>query len=198
MNKQSFIRSAEFQLRDDGRTLDGCIVPYAEPADVVDLNDEGELVRYREQFLLHSLANMAQGFKARSGKGMNVPLLLDHDESSMDRMVGFATNIESRDEGAFATFRLYDDANIVKVRSILTESHTGLSIKFRDIREPKLIDGIVSRVQVYVAHVAATPIPTYAGAAIASVRSNGEPVIAPTPSLDEVKAWLASQREPVS
>jgi hypothetical protein len=198
MNKQSFIRSAEFQLRDDGRTLDGCIVPYGEPADVVDMNDDGELVRYREQFLLHSLANMAQGFKARSGKGMNVPLLLDHDEQSMDRMVGFATNIESRDEGAFATFRLYDDANIVKVRSILTESHTGLSIKFRDIREPKLIDGIVSRVQVYVAHVAATPIPTYAGAAIASVRSNGEPVIAPTPSLDEVKAWLASQREPVS
>jgi phage head maturation protease len=198
MNKQSFIRSAEFQLRDDGRTLDGCIVPYGEPVDIVEMDDNGDLVRYREQFLLHSLANMAQGFKARSGKGMNVPLLLDHDESSMERMVGFATDLESRDDGAYATFRLYDDANIVKVRSILSESHTGLSIKFRDIREPKLVDGIVSRVQVYVAHVAATPVPAYAGAVVGSIRSNGEPVIAPTPSLDEVKAWLASQRESVS
>jgi phage head maturation protease len=197
MNKQSFIRSAEFQLRDDGRTLEGCIVPYNEPADVVDMTDDGELVRYREQFLPHSLYNMAQGFQARSGKGMNVPLLIDHEES-MERLVGFATNIESRDDGAYGTFRLYDDANIVKVRSILSESHTGLSVKFRDIREPKLIDEIVSRVQVYVAHVAATPIPAYAGAAIGSIRNNGEPVTAPTPTLDEVREWLAKQRESVS
>lgn len=196
MIKQVFTRSAEFQLRDDGRTLEGCIVPYNEPTDVIEVTDEGEIVRYREQFLPHSLYNMAQGFQSRSGKGMNVPLLIDHEES-MERLVGFATNIESRDDGAYGTFRLYDDTNIVKVRSILSESHTGLSVKFRDIREPKLIDDIVSRVQVYVAHVAATPIPAYAGAAIGSIR-NGEPVVAPTPTLDEVRQWLASQRESVS
>lgn len=195
MEKQQYVRCADFQLRDDGRTLDGVIVPYNEPADVIDIDEEsGELVRYREQFLSHSLANMASGFKARSGKGMNVPLLIDHQET-MERMVGYATMIESRDDGAHATFRLYDDSNIVKIRSILSESHTGLSVKFRDIREPKLIDGIVSRVQVFVAHVAATPMPAYAGAAIGSIRSNGELVTAPTPALTDVREWLRAERE---
>jgi HK97 family phage prohead protease len=198
VNKQVFIRSAEFQFRDDGRTLDGCIVPYGEVIDVAEIDDAGELVRYREQFLPHSLYNMAQGFKSRSGKGMNVPLLIDHEESSMERLVGFATMIESRDDGAYGTFRLYDDANIVKIRSVLSESHTGLSVKFRDIREPKLIDDVVSRVQVYVAHVAATPIPAYAGAAIGSIRSNGEVVTEATPTLNEIREWLAAERQTTS
>ena len=195
MNKQQYVRCADFQLRDDGRTLDGMIVPYGEVADVVDIDESsGELIRYREQFLPHSLANMAQGFRARSGKGMNVPLLIDHQET-MERMVGYATNIESNEDGARATFRLYDDSNLVKIRSILSESHTGLSVKFRDIREPKLIDGIVSRVQVFIAHVAATPMPAYAGATIGSIRSNGETVTVPTPALSDVREWLQAERE---
>lgn len=193
MEKQSFIRSAEFQLRDDGRTLEGMIVPYGEVADIAELDDAGDVVRYREQFLPHSLYNMAQGFKTRGGKGMNVPLLIDHNES-FERMAGFATMIESRDDGAFATFRLYDDSNIVKIRSILSESHTGLSIGFRDIRDPKLINGVVSRVQVFVGHVAATPVPTYANAAIGSIRSN-EVVESPRPELESVREWLNRQRE---
>lgn len=197
MNKQEFVRTAEFELRSDGRTLDGCIVPYNQVANIVELDDAGEVVRYQEQFLQHSLYNMATGFRARSGKGMNVPLLLDHDES-FERLAGFATMLESREDGAYATFRLYDDANIAKVRSILSESHTGLSVKFRDIREPRLIDGVTSRVQVFIAHVAATPTPAYAGAAIGSIRSNGEIVEGPTPALDDVRAWLQAQRATTS
>ncbi|MET0461749.1 MAG: hypothetical protein ABW007_01290 [Chitinophagaceae bacterium] len=197
MNKQSFVRSAEFQLRDDGRTLEGCIVPYGEVVDVAELNESGDVIRYREQFLTHSLANMAQGFKARSGKGMNVPLLIDHNDS-FERLVGFATMIESREDGAYATFRLYDGDNITKVRSILSESHTGLSVAFRDIREPKLIDDVVSRVQVYVGHVAATPAPAYAGAGITSVRNSDEPVISETPALNDVRQWLANMRQEIN
>lgn len=192
MEKQQYIRTAQFALRDDGRTLDGLIVPYGEVAHVVEVDDAGDVIRFEEQFLPHSLANMAQGFKARSGKGMQCPLVLDHDES-METTVGFATMIESRDDGAYGTFRLYDAANIVKIRSMLKESHTGLSVKFRDIREPKLIDGVVSRVQVFIRHVAATPTPTYANAAIGSIRSN-EVVESPRPALDDVRAWLAAQR----
>lgn len=194
MEKQSFIRTAEFQLRDDGRTLDGIIVPYGEVADIVELDDNGDVIRYREQFLPHSLYNMAQGFKTRGGRGMNVPLLIDHNDS-LEHVAGFATMLESHDDAARATFRLYDDVNIVKVRSILSESHTGLSIGFRDIREPKLIDGIVSRVQVFVGHVAATPVPAYANASIGSIRSNDSVVESPRPSLDDIRAWLEDQRK---
>lgn len=198
MNKQTFIRTAEFAIRDDGRTLDGRIVPYGEVASIVELDQEtNQVVRYQEQFLRHSLAAMAQGFKARSGKGLHVPFLIDHNDS-FQNLIGHAVELDSRDDGAYATFRLYDDTNIVKIRSILNESHTGLSIAFKDTREPKLLDGVVSRVQVFVGHVAATPSPAYATAGISSMRSTDETPMAVTPSLDDVKAWLQQQRQGVS
>lgn len=197
--KNMFIRSADFELADDGRTLTGCIVPYGQVADIVELNDEQELVRYQEQFLPHSLAAMAQGFQHRGGRfanGQFVPLLIDHKDR-FDNMVGHATELRDEDDGAYASFRLYDDDRITKVRSVLTESHQGLSIAFRDVREPKVINGVISRVQVFVGHVAATPSPTYAGAGITDIRSDGS-VIVETPKLNDVRSWLEQQRSKVA
>jgi phage head maturation protease len=194
--KSTFIRSADFELRDDGRTLTGCIVPYNEVANVVEVDNEtNQLVRYQETFLRHSLAAMAQGFAARGGKfanGQFIPLLIDHNDN-FDSMVGHATELEDRDDGAYASFRLYNDDRITKIRSVLTESHTGLSISFRDVREPKLVNGIVQRVQVFVSHVAATPSPAYQGAGILALRSNDE-IETVTPKLNSVKEWLAANR----
>ena len=194
-----FIPCEGFQLRgDDGRSLEGMIVPYDQVADVVEIDpDTQQLVRYQEQFLRGSLAAMAQGFKARGT--LDVPLLLGHGNSdSFQERIGFATGLDSRDEGAWATFRIYDDANLVKIQSMLRESHTGLSIAFKDTRQPKLLQGVVSRVQVFVGHVAATPTPTYAGAAITAIRSQEEPQECPRPLLDSVRAWLQSERQNVA
>ena len=38
----TFIRSVDFSLRDDGRTLHGRIVPYGEVADIAEIDDETE------------------------------------------------------------------------------------------------------------------------------------------------------------
>lgn len=196
MNRQSFVRSAEFELRDDGRTLTGRVVPYGEVAHIVEEID-GELVRYDEQFLKHSLLGMAQGFQARGGKASNgnpfIPLLIDH-EDKFGNTIGFATELRSEDDGAYASFRLYDSTDILKIRSVLTESHTGLSIAFRDIRDPKILNGVVSRVQVYVGHVAATPVPAYAGAGITAMRSGDAEPIIERPHLSSVREWLNAQR----
>lgn len=188
-----FIPCEGFQLRgDDGRTLEGMVVPYEQVAEVAEVDPETkQLVRYQEQFLRGSLARMAQGFKARGI--LDVPLFMDHREDFQHR-IGYATGLESRDDGAYATFRIYEDSNLVKIQSMLRESHTGLSIAFRDTRAPKLIGGVVSRVQVFVGHVAATPIPTYAGAGITAMRSLDDDQEAPRPALDGVRAWLASQQ----
>jgi HK97 family phage prohead protease len=191
--KATFIRSAEFELRDDGRTLTGRIVPYEEVADIAELDESGELVRYQEQFLKHSLLGMAQGFQARGGRF--VPLLIDHNDA-FDNMIGHAVEIRSEDDGAYAAFRLYDDERITKIRSVLKESHSGLSISFRDTRQPKLVDGIISRVQVHVNHVAATPMPAYANATIENIRDSGAALIEDhRPNLENVKAWLQEQRQ---
>lgn len=188
-----FIPCEGFELRgDDGRSLEGVIVPYGQVATVVEHDPETkEVVRYQEQFLRGSLAAMAQGFKARGL--LDLPLFLGHVESFQNR-IGFATALDSKDDGAWASFRIYDDANLVKIQSMLRESHTGLSIAFKDTRQPKLLDGIVSRVQVFVGHVAATPVPTYAGAGITAMRSVDDDQEAPRPSLEAVRAWLAQER----
>jgi HK97 family phage prohead protease len=191
--KSTFIRSAEFELRDDGRTLTGRIVPYGEVANIVELDEAtGELVRYQEQFLPNSLMAMSQGFQARGGKF--VPLLIDHNDN-FDNMIGHATELRSESDGAYGSFRLYEDDRIMKIRSVLTESHTGLSIAFRDTRAPKTIDGVVSHVQVHVGHVAATPSPAYQGATIEALRASQGAMVDPErPSLDGIRAWLAMER----
>ena len=186
-----FIPCDGFSLRDDGRSIEGMIVPYDQVATVVEPDETGKLVKYQEQFLRGSLAGMAQGFKARGL--LDIPLLLGHTEEFNAR-IGFATGLESRNDGAWAAFRIYDDSNLVKIQSMLRESHTGLSIAFKDTRQPKLLDGVVSRVQVFVGHVAATPVPTYAGAGITAIRSQDDSQEAPRPALEAVRAWLASQQ----
>lgn len=186
-----FIPCDGFSLRDDGRSLEGCIVPYGQVATIVEPDETGNVVKYQEQFLRGSLARMAQGFKHRGL--LDIPLVLGHSDDFNAR-IGFATELDDREDGAWASFRIYDDANLIKIQSMLRESHTGLSIKFRDTRTPKLVDGVVSRVQVFVGHVAATPVPTYAGAGITGMRSQDSSQECPTPALDAVRAWLATQQ----
>lgn len=188
-----FFTCESWQLRgEDGRTLEGCIVPYNQVATVVEPDEAtGKLVRYQEQFLQGSLAAMAQGFKARGL--LDVPLLLGHIDDFQNR-IGFATSLDSRDDGAWAGFRIYDDSNLVKIQSMLRESHTGLSIAFKDTRQPKLIEGVVSRVQVFLGHVAATPTPTYTSAGITAMRETTDSQEAPRPLLEGVRAWLTTQQ----
>jgi HK97 family phage prohead protease len=194
-----FIRSADFAMRDDGRTLHGRIVPYGETAEITEIDEStNELVRYREQFLPHSLAAMVQGFRARGGDATPrsncfVPLLLDHRDN-FDSMIGQAVELTDDDDGAYATFRLYDDEKLTKIRSVLTESHNGLSVMFRDTRPAKVINGVISRVQVHVAHVAATPRPAYANAGIDSIRAGETTPVIETPLLNDVRRWLDEQR----
>lgn len=201
--KQTFIRTAEFELRDDGRTLTGRIVPYGEVSTVVEMNEEtNEMVRYQETFLAHSLAAMSQAFSARGGRmpgtGHFIPLLIDHNDA-FDNMIGHAVELRDEDDGAYASFRLYDDMRIQKIRSVLSESHTGLSVAFRDIKAPRIVNDVVSRVQVFVGHVAATPTPAYQGARIMEMRSDEPEAFIPTrPKLTDVRAWLNEQRKPVT
>ena len=190
MTTTRFICESQMELfeRDDGRTLEGRIVPYGEVAEIAEMQD-GQIVRYREQFLPGSLARQAQGI-SRRGNGAFVWLNLDH-AMDFDSKIGHCISMRSENDGAYAAFRLYPGNDLEKVKGMLRESHTGLSINFGDFRPPKLIDGVVSRVQVILDSVAATPTPAYAGAGITSMRSfQGEQVI-DTPGLTRVREMLA-------
>ena len=185
----------QLSLRDDGRTVEGRVVPFNEIAEVVEANPEtGVIEAFLEQFLPGSLTRVIQGVRSRGNAGF-IPFLLDHDEG-FDSRVGYGVDLQEADDGVHGIFKLYDSEHLRKVQSMLRESHTGLSVAFGDIRKPQMIEGVVSRVQVMIGHVAATPCPAYAGATISSVRSNvGAPVLPPTPRLDQLKAWLAQNTD---
>src|SRR5262245_8998907 len=123
--RRSLVDVAGLSFRDDGRTVDGRIVPFGEVAEVTDRDPTtGELVRYRERFLPGCTEYVRQQAAKRAGPSW-IGLNLEHD-GRLGARIGFATALEERDDGAHATFRLYESDDLAKVRSMLEESHTGL------------------------------------------------------------------------
>lgn len=195
--KRSF-SVADWQWRDDGRSVEGCIVPYGKVINVTEPDETGTIHSYREKFLPHSLMTQTR-YAERKGGAPDVSFLLEHNEHSFDAKIGYVKSLREDDDAAYAVMRLYDGAHLPKVRSMLEESHTGLSVSFRDTAAPKVDNGIICRTQVHIWHVAATPAPAYDEARILAIR-NGTLVeesdeYAHFPKLDEVRAWLDEMRK---
>ena len=183
---------AQLELAPDGRSVSGRIVPLNEVAHVREMTLDGGLDEYDEMFLPGCTARMRQTAQRRGGHPAWIGFTLDH-ERSFDARLGFCTELVEASDGVDAEFRLYDDpARLDKVRSILAESHTGLSIEFTDVAPPLVEGQLRSRRQIHIAHVTATPIPVYTSAKIMAVRADNDPLAsAGTPNLDSVRAMLA-------
>lgn len=166
----------------DGRTLEGRILPFGQRARVVDPG----VPPYDEEFVAGCLTGLCQHI-TRAGHARWIRLDLDHSES-LDGRIGFAEWIEQRDDGAYGTFRLHKGPQLEKVRSMLEESHTGLSVNFDSVRA-RQSEGVVQRLAINIGAVAATPVPSYAAAKILSMR-DGTEVPPATPHFEEVRAWL--------
>jgi hypothetical protein len=119
-------RSFTADLTFDGRTVEGVVVPYDEPAEVAD--DLGPEPVYREVFTETSFARQLQGIAARPALLKRVGLNLDH-RAELDRHIGYMTAATSTPTGLAGRFALYPSANLDLVRSMLTETHTGLSVE---------------------------------------------------------------------
>ena len=183
---------AQLELSADGREVFGRMVPLNEVAHVREMVGD-VLDEYDEQFLPGCTERMRQTAKRRGGGPAWIGFTLDHDRS-FDSRLGFCTDLVEADGGVDGTFRLYDDPRrLDKVRSMLAESHTGLSIEFTDVAPPHIDGALRSRRQIHIAHVTATPIPVYASAKIMAVRADGDVLAsAGTPNLDTVRAMLAA------
>jgi HK97 family phage prohead protease len=168
----------------DGRTVEGVVVPYEEPAEVAD--DLGPTPVYREVFTETSFARQLQGFAARPGLVRRVGFNLDHRQE-LDRTVGWTDAVESTPAGLVARFGLYPTANLDLVRSMLAETHTGLSVECAVHKSRTRPDGVVERRTVQLLGVAAVPVPAYAGAGITALRDADDGPL-PTPLLDAIAA----------
>jgi HK97 family phage prohead protease len=194
--KRHVLRAApgELELREaaEGPQVVGRIVPFGVTQDVVDVID-GALVEYRERFLPGCTTHVRQQ-AARQGGPRWVKFKLGHT-NTFDELIGYGQSIEERDDGVWATLGLYvDPGRLDKVRDMLRTSHTGLSVEFTDRVDPEVdlaAGPLVSRRAVNLHGVAATPLPQYADARIASVRSADGDADLGTPNLDRVAALLA-------
>jgi hypothetical protein len=168
----------------EGRSVEGRIVPYEAPATV----DDGE-GPYLEVFTRASMVGAFQGFAARHDY-QRVGLNLDHRRDSLDHRIGCAVDIRDGDDGAYATFELYDGHDLPKVRSMLETSHRGLSLDFGSRGRRRRDDGAIEHLGVHIFTVGATPTPAYAEAQILALRGgdDDEPPPPPTPMLDEMIA----------
>ena len=175
----------------DGREVIGRIVPLGEVAHIREIGERGELEEYDEVFEPGCTARMRQVAQSRKGPTW-IRLTLDHGQTE-DSRIGFCTNLLEADGGVDATFRLHADPwRLDKIRSMLDESHTGLSIEFTDHVPPKIEGALRRRRQIHISAVTATPIPVYSSARILAVRADENPLdAAGTPNLDRVRALLA-------
>jgi HK97 family phage prohead protease len=180
-------------LSDDGREVLGCVVPFGQVARIHERTLDGTVDEYEEEFAPGCTARIRQdAARARNGWPSWVRFTLDH-ERSLDHQIGFCTSLVETEAGAFGTFKLHADPyRLDKIRSMLEESHSGLSVEFTDIARHPDTGPLRVRRQIQLAAVSATPIPVYADARVLAVRAEDvELVPASTPNLDAVRALLA-------
>jgi hypothetical protein len=170
----------------DGQTVTGRIFPFAERSHIVEVVD-GEVLEYDEEFLPGCTTRMRQAAQRRGNWGW-LHFTMDHRQG-FDGHVGCATALEESEDGAHATFHLYDGVELPKVRDMLATSHNGMSVEFIDVATPIVEGDLHQRRQVHVRAVTATPIPAYDSARVLSIRK-GERDDGATPNLDAVRSWL--------
>lgn len=158
----------QLEVKRDG-IVEGLIVPWMRPTDVVEYNHALDaVVEYREQF--------ARGSFARAEKAPDrVTLTFTHSED-LPNLMGYGREYLDSEEGAVFRWKLYESTRELATE-ILSTSHTGLSVTFRTIR-PKYgseRDGaLVTRQAVHLSSVAATNNPAYADARVLALRERQE------------------------
>lgn len=199
----SHIRSIQMAeplaVDEEAGEVSGIIVPFGRPAPIVEPDEEGRLVRYREQFVPGSLAAQARYESRNSTPWSWLPLYHSHVES-LSNHIGVAKDVHEREEGIWASFELLPDTSIEKVKALLRKSSRFFSVKFRELAEPVIEGDLISRTAVMVQHVAAVGVPAYAEAKIANVRDGEESAVSALlveqPELDRVLAELADLEGP--
>src|SRR5262245_27474591 len=115
--------AADLELRGDGRSVHGVVVPYDEPADIRDASGE-----YRETFRLGAFA------RTIAERGSKIKLLVNHAHQSLP--IGRANTLREDAAGLIGEFRvsktLEGDAALELIRDGAVDA---FSIGFSPVRD---------------------------------------------------------------
>ena len=177
---------ADLEIREDGRTAIGRLVPYGEVTDIMD--PTGEV--YKEVFVRGA-------FEGAVSVPERIDLRYSHD-GGFDNVLGQGYELSEEDDGLYGAFRLYESV-ATRARDVLNGHAKHLSVGFYPIKSRRR-GGVVERVKAYLEHVAATSTPAYAGAEVLSVRQDvvleSTEVPAEVPGLDSIQDWLERHKNP--
>jgi hypothetical protein len=180
------------ELANDGREVVGRIVPIGTPAHIREQLADGAVDEYEEVFLPGCTNKIRADARKRNGGHPSwIKLTLDH-RRGLDHEIGYCTELVEQADGVDAVFMLHQDPyRLDKIRSMLAESHTGLSIEFVDISKAPPAGPVRERRQILIDCVSATPIPVYSDARILALRSDPQLLASnETPNLDRVRELL--------
>jgi len=173
----------------DGWTVDGLAVPYDVPQEV---SDDGKTT-YWEAF-----AHGAYSRDAAKG-GLWVNLMVGHSGDEGDRYLGRCIGLREERAGLMCSFRI--NRSHPQAEAARSGELTGWSVSTRVYRSRVGVDYAGRKVTVRelcgLSHVAATPVPQYAGAGVMVARDH-EVITAPptTPRRDELRAYLDGLARP--
>jgi len=144
----------------DGRTIVGLCAPYDRVATVSDGGPP-----YQEV--------IRAGAFRRSTKAPHRTLLNYEHRTDLGNVIGPATELVERDDGLYGTFRVLPGAlGDHALEVIRSGACTGLSVSAAlHPQGSRVVDGIVERNLLILAHVAVTASPAYDGAEVIALRS---------------------------
>lgn len=159
------IRQFAVELEEsDGRTLEGRVVPFGVAATVADPPDYRP---YDEAFVRGAFAG---ALKAPN----RVYLTFEHDMSphpALDNIIGHGVEFEERDDALYGRFRILDDRDGEKARLMIREKILGaLSIEFKPLSKPRIVNGVVQRLKVHLDRVALVRQGAYPSAEVLALR----------------------------
>jgi Escherichia/Staphylococcus phage prohead protease len=172
--------AAGFEAVGDGWTVHGLAVPYGKATKV---SDDGTTF-YLETFATHSFQRDCE----KGGRWVN--LMLGHQGDEGDRYLGRCVGLMEDSQGLWSDFRI--DRAHPQAEAARSGELRGWSISARVYRSRRELGHDmphVIRESCGLSHVAATPVPQYAGAGVLVARDHeliDSP--SPTPRLDALRA----------
>jgi hypothetical protein len=152
--------SPDLEVRSDGRTVSGLVVPWDQPTLVRDAG-----VSYRESFRPGAFTRtLVERGPER------VKLLAQHDTRQLP--LGRAIVLREDAAGLYGEFRVSATTAGDEVLELVRDGALdGLSVGFRPIRENRSATGVLERLEVALHEVSLVAHPAYADARVVAVRS---------------------------
>lgn len=193
-----YVRAASWE-RTDRRTIETLIVPWNEPANVVDVLEDGSLDRYREGFRPGAFDHQVDAGAREPGVVRRV-IVKDQHRDGLGKL-GHLVALRSGSGGLEGTARILP-TKVDDFEAMYEDGIDGISAEFHPSGRAEFVDGVRWRTRAHLVALALEAEPAYASARVVAMRS-AESVADEEAAVSAARAaraaeldrWLAEMRD---